>query len=276
MLKNRLIPTLLCIKGNNIVQSINFKHTNIVGNAITAIDFYNNWAVDEIIILDVSRTEEYREKFHKIIEGLSKRCFVPLTVGGWIKDTSEIQRFLKEGADKISINSQAYLNPELIKESSKTFGSQSIVVSIDVKKNSQGKHDVVIDRGRTNTGIDVVDWAKKAEELGAGEIFLTSIDNDGAKEGYDLDLIKKISSIISIPVVAFGGVGKWEHFVDGILKGKADAVSAGNIFHYTEQSTYEAKKFMVNSGLNVRIPTFYKIPSQRNPKYTHEGSAGHF
>jgi cyclase len=276
MLKNRLIPTILCIKGNNIVQSVNFKHTNIVGNAITAIDFYNNWAVDEIIILDVSRTEEYREKFHKTIEGLSKRCFVPLTVGGWIKDTSEIQRFLKEGADKISINSQAYLNPELIKESSKIFGSQCIVVSIDVKKNSQGGHDVIINQGRTNTGIDVVDWAKKAEELGAGEIFLTSIDTDGTKEGYDLDLIKKVSSNTSIPVVAFGGVGKWEHFVDGILEGKADAVSAGNIFHYTEQSTYEAKNFMVNSGLNVRVPIFYKIPSKRNPKYTHEGSTGHF
>ena len=276
MLKNRLIPNIICKNGNNVVQSINFKHTNIIGNAITAVDFYNNWAVDEIICLDVSRTSDYKEKFHKIINGLSERCFVPLSVGGWIKDTDEMQQFLTEGADKICINTQAFENPKLIQESSKLFGSQCIVVSIDAKKDESGEHIVFTDRGRISTNMSVVNWAKKVEELGAGEILLTSIDNDGGRNGYDIDLIKKVSSSVTIPVIAFGGVGKWKDIVDGIKLGNADAVSAGNIFHYTEQSTYEAKMHMIDSGLNVRIPQFYKIPSPRKPKYTNQGSSGHF
>ena len=274
MLKNRLIPSIMCANGNSIVQSINFKHTNIIGNAVTAVDFYNNWAVDEIIILDVSRTKDYRLKFHNIITGLSERCFVPLTVGGWIEDVSEMQQFLKEGADKICINTKAFQNPEIIKESSKLLGSQCIMVSIDVQKNDHDEYEVFIDRGRVGTNTNPIDWAKKAEKLGAGEIFLTSIDHDGGRKGYDLELLKKVSASVSIPVIAFGGVGKWEHFVEGIKIGNANSVSAGNIFHYTEQSTYEAKMHMINAGLNVRTPIFYKIPSPRNPKYTQHGSEG--
>jgi len=266
MLKNRLIPNIILNNGN-IVQSINFKHTNVIGNAITAVDFFNSWAVDEIIVLDVSRTSSYRSNFHKIISGLSKRCFIPLTIGGWIKEIHEIQEFLKEGADKICINTEAVKQPELVKEASKIFGSQCIVIGIDVKTDESGNFEVIIERGKQKTGLDPIDWAKKVEKLGAGEIFLTSIDRDGTKKGYDLQLIKQVSDAVKIPIIAFGGVGNWEHFVEGITKGKADAVSAANIFHFTEHSTYNAKEFMIKANLNVRIPKFYNLPTPRKPKY---------
>jgi len=266
MLKHRLIPNIILNNGN-VVQSKNFKHTNIVSNAITAVDFFNSWAVDEIIVLDVSRHMDYRKQFHKIIDGLSKRCFIPLTVGGWIMDTEEIGAFLKEGVDKISINTQAVNNPDFVAESAKMFGSQCIVVSIDVKKNESNQYEVFIDRGTKPTGLDPVEWSKKIQELGAGEILLTSIDRDGSGLGYDLELLKQVCESVSIPVISFGGVGSWQHLVDGIKIGKADAVSAANIFHHTEQSTYNAKEFMVKAGLNVRIPKFYKLPTPRRPKY---------
>ena len=266
MLKHRLIPNIILNNGN-VVQSINFLHTNVIGNAITAVDFFNSWAVDEIIILDVSRINDHRNSFHKIINGLSKRCFVPLTVGGWIKNIDEIYQFLKEGADKVSINTEAVINPDFITESAKIFGSQCIVASIDVKKNEINQYEVFIDRGKKATGLNPVEWAKKTQQLGAGEILLTSIDRDGSRKGYDLDLLKQVCKNVTIPVISFGGVGEWQHFVDGITIGKADAVSAANIFHYSEHSTYNAKEFMINAGLNVRVPKFYKIPAPRKPKY---------
>jgi len=266
MLKHRLVPNIILNNGN-IVQSVNFNHTNVIGNAITAIDFFNSWAVDEIIILDVSRTADNRTKFHKIISGLSKRCFIPLTVGGWIKNVPEIHQLLKEGADKVSINTEAVLNPDFITESSRVFGSQCITVSIDVKNNESGDYEVFIDRGKEATGLNPIDWAKQVQKLGAGVILLTSIDFEGGREGYEIKLLQKVCENVTIPVIAFGGVGKWQHFVDGIKIGKADAVSAANIFHYTEHSTYEAKKFMENAGINVRSPQFYKLPTPRKPKY---------
>lgn len=266
MLKHRLIPNIILNNGN-VVQSINFQHTNVIGNAITAVDFFNSWAVDEIIVLDVSRHTDYRAKFHKIIDGLSKRCFVPLTVGGWIKNIEEIQQLLKEGADKVSINTEAVVNPRFITKSSEIFGAQSIVVSIDVHKNESNQYEVFIDRGRKATGLHPIEWAKKVQELGAGEILLTSIDNDGSRRGYELDLLRQVCESVSIPVIAFGGVGNWQHLVDGIKIGKANAVSAANIFHYTEHATYNAKEYMVKAGLNVTIPKFYKLPTPRMPKY---------
>jgi imidazole glycerol-phosphate synthase subunit HisF len=266
MLKNRLIPNIICNNGN-VVQSINFKHTNVVGNAVTAVDFFNAWAVDELLVLDVSRNNKHREKFHQIITGLSKRCFVPLTVGGWITNIDEIKQFLKEGADKITINTEGVKNPKFIQEASSIFGSQCIVAAIDVKKNELNEYKVVINRGKEFTNLDPLSWAKEAEKLGAGEILLTSIDADGTKNGYDLELLKMISTSVSIPVIAFGGVGSWQHLVDGIKIGHADAVSAANIFYHSEQSTYNAKEFMISNNLNVRIPKFYDILTPRNPKY---------
>jgi len=266
MLKNRLIPNIILNNGN-IVQSVNFKHTNVIGNAITAVDFFNSWAVDEIIVLDVSRTIDYRTNFHKIIDGLSKRCFIPLAVGGWLKDTDEIQQLLKEGADKVCMNTEAVKNPDFIADAARIFGSQCIVVSIDVKKNASDEYEVYIDRGRENTGLKPIDWAKKVEKLGAGEILLTSIDHEGTRNGYDLELLQQVTNSVSVPVIAFGGVGDWQHFVDGIIIGNANAVSAANIFHYSEHSTYNAKEFMINAGLNVRTPKFYNLPIPRKPKY---------
>tara|TARA_B100000029_G_scaffold210249_1_gene208082 strand:- start:319 stop:1131 length:813 start_codon:yes stop_codon:yes gene_type:complete len=266
MLKNRLIPVVI-LDNNNVVQSVEFKHTNVIGNAITAVDFFNSWAVDEIIILDVSRTKEKREDFFKIVEGLSKRCFVPLSIGGWIENNEDINNLLKIGADKVVINTEAIRNPDFIKNASKRFGSQCIVSSIDVRVNEENQYEVFINRGKENTGLDPVEWARKCEELGSGEIFLTSIEHEGMRNGYDVNLVKMITDAVDIPVIAFGGVGKWEHLVDGIKKGNANAVSAANIFHYTEHSTFHAKKFLVDAGLDVRKPDFYEVPTPRKPKY---------
>ncbi len=266
MLKNRLIPNII-INNGHVVQTKNFKLTNVVGYAITAVDFFSNWAVDEIILLDISRKQKDREKFHKIVETASSRTFVPLTVGGWISTIDDIKQFLKEGADKVSINSYAVKNPNFLNKASSFFGSQCIVAAIDVKKNNN-HYEVFIDRGREGTDMDPITWAKDVESRGAGEILLTSIDHDGSKLGYDLELIKNVSENVNIPVIAFGGVGKWEDLVDGIKIGKASAVSAGNIFHYTQHSTYNAKKFLFDSGLNFRKPEFFKLPSNKNPEYS--------
>jgi len=266
MLKHRLIACLLWRNGM-LVQSQNFKHTNSVGNAYTAVDFFNVWAIDEIVLLDVTRHTDDRVMFHQHLKELSKRCFVPLTVGGYVKSSDEIRTLLTEGADKVAVNTEAVRNPELIKESSRIFGNQCIVVSIDAKRNDKGEHEVFIDRGKEPTGLSPAEWAKKCEELGAGEIFLTSIDNDGGRNGYDLKLTRSVSEAVDIPVIASGGVGDWQHLVDGVLKGSADAVSAANIFHYSEQSTKKAKDFMKNAGIEVRKPEFYVIDMPRRPKY---------
>lgn len=266
MLKNRLIPVVI-LNNNSVVQSVNFKHTNVIGNAVTAVDFFNSWAVDEIIILDASRQLINRNNFYKVIDGLSKRCFVPLSVGGWIKNLDDIRQMLNFGADKVIINTEGFQNPDFLSESSQTFGSQCIVSSIDVKKNEDGIYEVFVDRGRKNTHIEAISWAKEVEKLGVGEIFLTSIDHDGTRHGYDLELMKQISKKVNIPIIAFGGVGNWQHLVDGIKIGNVDSVSAANIFHYTEHSTFNAKKFMFDAGLNVRKPDFHNIPSPRKPKY---------
>lgn len=266
MLKKRLIACLIWSKGM-IVQSIGFKHTNIVGNAITAVDFFNTWAVDEIIILNASREDEYTAEFLQIIEDLSERCFVPLSAGGWIKDCEDIRQLLFRGADKVIINTQGFKHPEFITRASTKFGSQCIVASIDVKKNEHGFYEVVIDRGRESTGMNAQKWARKVEKLGAGEIFLTSIDMDGSRDGYNHDILKKISLNVDIPVIASGGVGDWSHMVDGIKIGMADAVSAANIFHFHEQSTKIAKDHLKEAGLDVRDPVFYKINIPRKPVY---------
>jgi len=250
-----------------IVQSIHFRHTNAVGNAITAVDFFHTWTVDEIVILDVSRDDSQREKFFEIIQELSSRLFIPLTIGGKICDTETMLRLFRLGADKIAINTAAVKDPLLIGEAAKVFGNQAVVVSIDAKLNN-GRYEVYINQGSEPTGLDPVEWAKEAEKRGAGEIFLTSIDNDGSRSGYDLDLTKRVSESVSIPVIASGGVGEWQHFVDGILIGKADAVSAANIFHYFEQSTKKAKDYMLAKGIDVRKPVFYTVKTPRNPTYT--------
>lgn len=267
MLKRRLIASLLARHGR-IIQSVEFNHTNVIGNAITAVDFFNTWAVDEIVILDISREKDFRHQFYKIVEELSERCFVPLSVGGWVTEAEDVRTLLKLGADKVIINTQAYRQDNFVEEVSYIFGSQCIVVSIDVKINSAGNYEVFVDRGREPTGMDPLNWALEVEKRGAGEIYLTSIDRDGTRKGYDNKLTKMISDAVDIPVIASGGVGSWHHFVDGINCGNADAVSAANIFHFTEHSTKKAKEFMHQAGVEVRETVFYKNLQQRKPKYT--------
>lgn len=266
MVKKRLIPSLL-VRNGRIIQSIQFRHTNVIGNVITAVDFFNSWAVDEILILDVSRDNTGREEFVSIIDELSERCFVPLTVGGWITNIDEISKLLDHGADKVVINTYAFYHPDFITEAAKVYGSQCIVVSIDAKKDDNGTYTVFTDRGRINTNKSVSEWSVEAERYGAGEILITSIDNDGMRQGYDIELVKLVSETVSIPVIAFGGVGDWQHFVDGVNFGGADAVSAGNIFHFTEHSTKKAKEYLHEKGVPVRDTVFFKVSIPRKPRY---------
>lgn len=260
MLCNRLIACIIVADGN-VVQSKQFKHTNIVGNAQTATDFFTMWAVDEMVVVDVSRTMDNRNRFLKAVDELSRHVFIPLTVGGWVKSVDDARQLLNLGADKIVINTEAYRKPQLIRDMADKFGSQCVVVSID---SSKGK--TYVDRGRGATGVSTQGWASTAQKYGAGEIFLTSIDHDGMLDGYDLDLVASVSQAVTIPVVASGGVGAWEHLVKGIEAG-ADAVSAANIFHYSEQSTKKAKEYMLKAGLNVRPIDFFHNEEARNVDY---------
>jgi cyclase len=244
---------VLILRDGQVVQSVQFKHTNVIHwNPVTAVDFFNRWAVDEIVLLDVSRNLRKRQKFCDAVDGLSKKCFVPLAVGGWIRDTDEVNLFLGLGADKIVINTEAHRNPGLISRCAKIFGSQCVVVSIDVKRHGPEDYEVYIERGSKPTGEDPAVWAKRAQKMGAGEIFLNCINMDGFRQGYDLNLLRKVVDAVDIPVIAMGGVFEWQHLVDGIVIGGAEAVAAANIFHYTEHSTKKAKEYIRSKGVDVR------------------------
>jgi imidazole glycerol-phosphate synthase subunit HisF len=252
MLKHRLIPVLV-LRDGLVVQSIQFKHTNVIHwKPITAVDFFNRWAVDEIVILDVSKNKKQRQKFYDVVSGLSRKCFVPLTVGGWVDSIEEVRKLLRFGADKVTINTEAVRRPALLSECAGVFGSQCIVASIDVKTRGNNQYEVFIDRGSEPTGLLPLQWARQVEELGAGEIFLNCIERDGFRQGYDLTLLRSIVQAVHIPVIAMGGVLTWQHLVDGIKEGGADAVAAANIFHYTEHSTKKAKDYLRQAGIDVR------------------------
>ncbi len=236
-----------------VVQSVRFKHTNVIHwKSATAVDFFDRWAADEIVVLDVSPGMKKREKFYQVLEELAGKCFVPLTVGGWVDSVAEIRRLLHLGADKVSLNTAVVRNPELLPEAAGIFGSQCMVVSIDVKDHQGKGYEVYIDRGREPTGLCPFAWARRVQEMGAGEIFLNCIDRDGYRQGYDLRLLRGVVETVSIPVIAMGGVFSWQHLVDGILLGGAEAVAAANIFHYTEHSTKKAKNYLAEAGIEVR------------------------
>ena len=265
MLKKRLIPVLIYNDGK-LVQSINFKHPMAIGNALTKISFFNKWSVDEIILLDVARERKNREKFYQVISNLSKKCFVPLSVGGWIQDLNEIEFLLNIGADKIITNTQSFENHKFLKEAAIKFGSQSIVVSIDAKYLND-QYFVFIDRGRKKTNVNPVDWAIKCEKLGAGEIFLTSIDNDGSRKGYDLKLMSLVTKKIDIPVIGFGGVWEWQHLVDGVTIGGLEGLGVGNVFHFKEHSTKDAKKYLRNKNIDIRENEYFNIQDKYIQSY---------
>ena len=253
MLKIRLIPVLL-LKNGRMVKPKQFGASGErdVGFPTTTANIYNSQDADELIFLDINATNESRSFLTNTLIEVAKKCFIPLTVGGGIKTLQDIDILLKNGADKISINSAAIENPNLILECSKKFGSQCIVISIDVKKNQSNQYEVFSHRGTIPTGLDPVAWAKKCVENGAGEILLTNIDREGLMQGYDLDLIKEVSDAVSVPVIANGGAGTREHFVEGIKQGHASAVAASSIFHFTDSNLTQVKSFISNSGISMR------------------------
>jgi len=250
MLKNRIIPCL-DVKNGRVVKGINFVDLKDAGDPVEQAKIYSDGGADEICFLDITASNENRETIYEVVERTSKKCFVPLTVGGGVRSVEDINKLLNCGADKVSINTAAVQNPEVIIEGSKKFGSQCIVVAIDAKKNDD-KWEVFTHGGRNNTKMNAIDFAKKIEDSGAGELLVTSMDRDGTQVGYDIDLISKISSKVNIPVIASGGVGNLDHLVDGIKSG-ASAVLAASIFHYGKQSIKEAKEYLDSKGIPVRI-----------------------
>ncbi|MDA9650785.1 imidazole glycerol phosphate synthase subunit HisF [Candidatus Pelagibacter sp.] len=251
MLKNRIIPCL-DVKNGRVVKGINFVDLKDAGDPVEQAKIYSDGGADEICFLDITASNENRDTIYEVVERTSKKCFVPLTVGGGIKSVEDIHRLLNCGADKVSINTTAVQNPEVIIESSKKFGSQCIVVAIDAKK-KEDKWEVFTHGGRKNTNINVLEFAKKMENNGAGELLVTSMDKDGTQVGYDIELMSKISSRVNIPVIASGGVGNLDHLVDGIKLGNASAVLAASIFHYGKHSVKEAKEYLDSKGIPVRI-----------------------
>jgi|TARA_Y100000782_G_scaffold35173_1_gene39354 cyclase len=251
MLKNRIIPCL-DVKNGRVVKGINFVDLKDAGDPVEQAKVYSDGGADEICFLDITASNENRDTIYNVVKDTSKKCFVPLTVGGGVRSIEDINKLLNCGADKVSINTAAVQNAELVIESSKKFGSQCIVVAIDAKKNGE-IWEVFTHGGRKNTGINAIEFAKKMEECGAGELLITSMDRDGTQVGYDIDLMNKISSTINIPVIASGGVGNLDHLVDGIKLGKASAVLAASIFHYGKYSVKEAKQYLDSKGIPVRI-----------------------
>ena len=251
MLKNRIIP---CLDVNNgrVVKGINFVDLKDAGDPVEQAKIYSDGGADEICFLDITASNENRDTIYEVVKQTSKKCFVPLTVGGGVRGIEDINKLLNCGADKVSINTAAVENSKVIIESSKKFGSQCIVVAIDAKKNGNS-WDVYTHGGRNNSGLDALEFAKKMEECGAGELLITSMDRDGTQVGYDIDLISKISTKVNIPLIASGGVGKLEDLVEGIKLGNASAVLAASIFHYGKYSVREAKEYLNSKGIPVRI-----------------------
>ena len=251
MLKDRIIPCLDGKKGR-VVKGINFVDLKDAGDPVEQAKIYSDGGADEICFLDITASNENRDTIYEVVKDTSKKCFVPLTVGGGVRSINDISKLLNCGADKVSINTAAVQNSDVVVQSSKKFGSQCIVVAIDSKKNGD-KWEVFTHGGRNNTGIDVLEFAKKMEDSGAGELLVTSMDRDGTQAGYDIDLMFKMSSFVNIPIIASGGVGDLDHLVDGIKLGKASAVLAASIFHYGKYSVKEVKEYLDSKGIPVRI-----------------------
>lgn len=251
MLKKRLIAVLI-LRNGQVVQSVRFKHTNVIHyDPVHAIEAFNKWAVDEIAMVNVTREADSREGFAAAVANVSRHCFVPLTVGGWITDMEYAMVLLRSGADKLIVNTAVADDPKLVTALSLRFGRQCIVASMDVKRGENGLITVHVDRGRRDTGEEPVPWAQRVCDLGAGEILFNSIDHDGARAGYDLETLRRVCEAVDVPVIAFGGVFTWQHLVDGIAVGAA-AVAAANIFHYSEHATRKAKAFLAQAGVSVR------------------------
>lgn len=256
-LTRRIIPCLDVTAGR-VVKGVNFVDLVDAGDPIEIAQRYNEQGADELTFLDITATSDGRDLILPIIESVASQVFIPLTVGGGVRQVADIQRLLNAGADKVSINSAAVTNPELVRDAADYHGSQCIVVAIDARRVSAAgeppKWELFTHGGRKATGIDVVEWARKMAEYGAGELLLTSMDRDGTKSGFDLELTRAVSDAVSVPVIASGGVGNLQHLADGVTTGRASAVLAASIFHYGEYTVQQAKEFMAAQGIKVRLP----------------------
>jgi cyclase len=250
----RIIPCLDVDKGR-VVKGVNFLNIRDAGDPVEIAKRYDAEGADEITMLDITASHETRETTYKTVESIASQVFIPLTVGGGVRELDDIKRLLRSGADKVSINTSAVENPDFVKRAADKFGSQCIVVAVDAKSSNtvENTWEVVIYGGRKRTGMDVLAWVDEVAEYGAGEILLTSMDRDGTKEGFDNQLVSSVSSRVPIPVIASGGVGNLDHLIDGVKVGGAEAVLAASIFHFSEYSIKEAKEAMRASGINVRL-----------------------
>lgn len=248
----RIIP---CLDVNNgrVVKGVNFVNLRDAGDPVEIASFYNKSMADEIVFLDITASSDARNIMLDVVARTAEQVFIPLTVGGGIRSIEDFRKILSAGADKISVNSAALKRPELINEAAERFGNQCVVVAIDAKRRQGGGFDVYLNGGRVNTGKDAVEWAVEAEKRGAGEILLTSMDCDGTKAGYDIELTRTISDAVSIPVIASGGAGNMEHFAEALTDGGAEAALAASLFHYREMEILDLKHYLRDKGISVRI-----------------------
>lgn len=252
MLKVRIMPTLL-YKGVGLVKGVGFDSWRRVGSAMQAIKVYNMREVDELVFLDITATEEGRPPDFELIDELADECFMPLTVGGGVRSVEDVRGLLKVGADKVSVNTAAVETPELIRKIADRFGSQCVVVSIDARRERSGEYRVYTHSGTQGTDKDPANLAREVEALGAGEILVTSVERDGTMTGYDVELVRLVSEAVSIPVIASGGAGNYDHMMQALSEGKASAVAAASIFHFTQQTPLEAKRYLREYGFKVRL-----------------------
>lgn len=252
MLAKRIIPCL-DVNAGRVVKGVNFVELRDAGDPVEIARRYDEQGADELTFLDITASSDDRDLILSVIERVADQVFIPLTVGGGVRAVPDVRRLLNAGADKVSINTAAVTNPQLVADAAGKYGSQCIVVAIDAKQTAPGEWEVFTHGGRKATGLDAVEWAEKMCALGAGEILLTSMDRDGTKSGFDLALTRAVAEAVSIPVIASGGVGNLDHLADGILEGKADAVLAASIFHFGEFSVGEAKQFMAARGIEMRL-----------------------
>ncbi len=252
MLAKRIIPCLDVNKGR-VVKGVNFVNLVDAGDPVEAAQAYDEAGADELVFLDITASAEDRDIILDVVKATAETVFMPLTVGGGVRTLEDIRKLLESGADKVSINTAAVKEPILVEEAAKRFGSSTIVVAIDAKQVAENKWEVYIHGGRTATGKDAIEWAKAVEDLGAGEILLTSMDKDGTKSGYDIKLTRAISEAVSIPVIASGGAGKKEHFYEAFTEGKADAALAASLFHFKELTIQEVKEYLKERNIPVRL-----------------------
>lgn len=255
MYAKRIIPCL-DVKNGRVVKGVNFVNLTDAGDPVECARLYDKAGADELVFLDITASSDARETVTDMVAAVARQVFIPFTVGGGIRTVEDFRRILNAGADKVAVNSAAIKRPELISEAAEKFGSQCVVCAIDAKRREDGREvgwDVYLNGGRVNAGIDALEWAKRAEELGAGEILLTSMDCDGTKSGYDIELTRRVSENAKIPVIASGGAGTMEHFLDAFRFGKADAVLAASLFHFKEIEIMDLKKYLAENGESVRM-----------------------